>query len=155
MTGNFSTPCLFLRNKKCRFSRSPRTHIYSRTASPRLPNDIIRRALSRIHVQSVLEPLGLVRDDGKRPDDLTLIAWQMGRPLYLGCHLSGYPSTILWSSIFGQSRLNSRTGWDSKTSQILRPLNRLHICGLPCRNFGSVKSERVQTFRTKKNEITY
>ena len=44
-------------------------------------NDIIRRALSTAGVPAVLEPNGLVRDDGKRPDGMTLLPWKMGRPL--------------------------------------------------------------------------
>lgn len=44
-------------------------------------NDIIRRALASINIPAVLEPPGLARDDGKRPDGMTLIPWQVGRPL--------------------------------------------------------------------------
>ncbi|XP_047995546.1 uncharacterized protein LOC125233536 [Leguminivora glycinivorella] len=44
-------------------------------------NDVIRRALASVGVPATLEPPGLARDDGKRPDGITLIPWQMGRPL--------------------------------------------------------------------------
>lgn len=44
-------------------------------------NDIIRRALVSVHVPAVLEPNGLARDDGKRPDGMTLVPWRLGRPL--------------------------------------------------------------------------
>ncbi|KAJ8722193.1 hypothetical protein PYW08_004595 [Mythimna loreyi] len=44
-------------------------------------NDIIRRALVTAGVPAVLEPSGLVRDDGKRPDGMTLVPWKVGRPL--------------------------------------------------------------------------
>lgn len=44
-------------------------------------NDIIRRALSSLNVPSVLEPSGIFRDDGKRPDGMTLLPWKQGRPL--------------------------------------------------------------------------
>ncbi|RVE47192.1 hypothetical protein evm_008160 [Chilo suppressalis] len=44
-------------------------------------NDIIRRALMAINVPAVLEPSGIFRDDGKRPDGMTLIPWKQGRPL--------------------------------------------------------------------------
>ena len=44
-------------------------------------NDIIRRALASASVPAVLEPNGLVRSDGKRPDGMTLVPWKMGRPL--------------------------------------------------------------------------
>ena len=44
-------------------------------------NDVIRRALSSADVPSVLEPSGLSRQDGRRPDGLTLIPWSQGRCL--------------------------------------------------------------------------
>ena len=44
-------------------------------------NDIIYRSLTRASTQSVLEPPGLPRIDGKRPDGLTLIPWQRGKSL--------------------------------------------------------------------------
>jgi len=42
-------------------------------------NDLINRALIRAETPAVMEPHGLSRDDGKRPDDLTLVPWQSGR----------------------------------------------------------------------------
>jgi hypothetical protein len=42
-------------------------------------NDIIRRSLARADIQCVIEPAGLSRSDGKRPDGLTLIPWKLGK----------------------------------------------------------------------------
>ena len=42
-------------------------------------NDIRYRALTRASAPSVLEPPGLSRSDGKRPNGLTLIPWQRGK----------------------------------------------------------------------------
>ena len=42
-------------------------------------NDLIHRALIRAEVTAIQEPQGLSRDDGKRPDGLTLVPWQSGR----------------------------------------------------------------------------
>jgi hypothetical protein len=44
-------------------------------------NDTIWRALRRAGVQSTKEPLGLLREDGKRPDGVTLIPWSKGKCL--------------------------------------------------------------------------
>lgn len=44
-------------------------------------NDVIRRALTTVNVPAILEPNGISRDDGKRPDGMTLIPWSRGRPL--------------------------------------------------------------------------
>ena len=57
-----------------------------RSSAGRIPrhlaaNDIIKRALSSANVPSVLEPAGLSRQDGRRPDGLTLIPWSQGKCL--------------------------------------------------------------------------
>ena len=44
-------------------------------------NDIISRALVTINVPNIREPLGCSRNDGKRPDGLTLIPWSKGKSL--------------------------------------------------------------------------
>lgn len=44
-------------------------------------NNILNQALSSIHISSTLEPPGLFRDDGKRPDGLTMVPWSNGRYL--------------------------------------------------------------------------
>ena len=44
-------------------------------------DDIIWRAFGTASTPAVKEPSGLCRNDGKRPDGLTLIPWQGGKPL--------------------------------------------------------------------------
>ncbi|KAI5643342.1 hypothetical protein NE865_04760 [Phthorimaea operculella] len=44
-------------------------------------NDIIRRALVSANIPCTLEPPGLCRSDGKRPDGLSLVPWEKGRSL--------------------------------------------------------------------------
>ncbi|GAU94935.1 hypothetical protein RvY_06633 [Ramazzottius varieornatus] len=44
-------------------------------------NDSLHRALISCKVPNVLEPNGILRDDQKRPDGLTLIPWQQGKAL--------------------------------------------------------------------------
>lgn len=44
-------------------------------------NDIIRRALVSAKIPAVLEPVGMSRDDGKRPDGMSLIPWKSGKCL--------------------------------------------------------------------------
>ncbi len=44
-------------------------------------NDIVKRALSSAKIPSRLEPPGLVRSDGRRPDGVTLATWKSGRLL--------------------------------------------------------------------------
>jgi len=42
---------------------------------------VVSRTLRKANVPNILEPSGLSRSDGKRPDGLTLIPFHMGRPL--------------------------------------------------------------------------
>jgi hypothetical protein len=44
-------------------------------------NDIVARAFTSAGVPTSKEPTGLVRNDGKRPDGLTLVPWQNGKAL--------------------------------------------------------------------------
>ncbi|KAF2893128.1 hypothetical protein ILUMI_13047 [Ignelater luminosus] len=47
-------------------------------------NNIINRTLESVGLPSILEPVGLMREDGKRPDGLTLVPWRRGRSLTAG-----------------------------------------------------------------------
>ena len=44
-------------------------------------NNTFPRALTSAHIPSRLEPTGLMREDGKRPDGVTLAPWKSGRLL--------------------------------------------------------------------------
>ena len=42
-------------------------------------NDILKRAFQSAEIPCLLEPPGLFREDGKRPDGITLLPWKMGQ----------------------------------------------------------------------------
>ena len=63
-----------LHGLSCRHSRG-RHHRHAEL------NDTIRRAMTLANIPSRLEPTGMTRDDGKRPDGVTLIPWKGGKPL--------------------------------------------------------------------------
>lgn len=44
-------------------------------------NEILSRTLKKANMPNILEPPGLVRDDGKKPDGLTLVPYKQGKPL--------------------------------------------------------------------------
>jgi len=52
-----------------------------RIARHQVLNDIIWQSLGSASIPATKEPSGLVRQDGKRPDGLTLISWQDGKSL--------------------------------------------------------------------------
>ena len=58
----------------CRFSAGRHFH-------HAMLNDVLHRALSSANVPSWLEPTGLDRADGKRPDEITMVPWSNGRLL--------------------------------------------------------------------------
>jgi hypothetical protein len=52
-----------------------------RTSRHHALNDIVARAFASAGIPAAKEPNGLTRTDGKRPDGLTLIPWEAGKPL--------------------------------------------------------------------------
>ena len=46
-----------------------------------LLNELLCKALCSSGIPSIKEPTGLVREDGKRPDGLTLVPWSAGKSL--------------------------------------------------------------------------
>ena len=52
-----------------------------RHVRPNSLNDAVQRSLGSAHVTSILEPIGLDRGDGKRPDGLTIFPWTYGKAL--------------------------------------------------------------------------
>ena len=44
-------------------------------------NSLIKQTLGSLDLPSMLEPRGLYRTDGKRPDGVTMIPWEMGKQL--------------------------------------------------------------------------
>jgi len=64
--------CLATHGLSCRWSEG-RHHRHAAL------NDIIHRALASAKVPSHLEPSGLYRVDGKRPDGITVVPWSCGK----------------------------------------------------------------------------
>ena len=50
-------------------------------------NDVIKRSLERAGFPCSLKPIGLDREDGKRPNGITLFPFQQGEKHDLGCHM--------------------------------------------------------------------
>ena len=56
-------------------------HIKSKHTRHSLMNETVMQALKSAFIPVQVEPPGLSRDDGKRPDGLTLVPWKCGKPL--------------------------------------------------------------------------
>ncbi|CAH0397197.1 unnamed protein product [Chilo suppressalis] len=66
-------------------------------------NNIVLRALRSAGVPSVLEPPGLSRTDGKRPDGLTLVPW-------------ANPRCLVWDAKYGSTFDASHIGCTTRTA---------------------------------------
>ena len=63
-------------------------------------NDVVRRALQRAGIPSVLEPPGLDRGDGSRPDGITFFPFSRGSIVSHLCgHLCLVPSEVQLSEV--------------------------------------------------------
>ena len=71
-------------------------------------NDIVHRSLTSANIPATLEPCGLCRQDGKRPDGLTIVPWANGRTLVwdVTCWDSFAPSNISKTSTQAGSLAN-------------------------------------------------
>lgn len=93
-------------------------------------NHIMKRTLSKLNIPTILEPSGLARDDGKRPDGLTLCPWSHGRCLIWDVTVTDTlcPSKVMQSSsACGAAAAAAETAKVNKykqlsTSYIFQPL---------------------------------
>ncbi|KAJ4451071.1 hypothetical protein ANN_02508 [Periplaneta americana] len=106
-------------------------------------NDIIKRALTSSGFPSILDPSGISRSDGKRPDGLTLVPWRVGK-------------SLIWDSTCVDTLVPSHLSSTSKTPgsaaesaavikqthiniNILQIIIFLSLCGLKRLDHGVVK----------------
>ena len=89
-------------------------------------NDIVKRSLQRAGLPSVLEPLGLDRGDGKRPDGITIFPFKNGKSLcwdstcvdtYAETHLIG--SAISAGSAATEAETRKRRKYGALLQQFL------------------------------------
>lgn len=64
-------------------------------------NNILKRAFQSAEIPCILEPPGLFREDGKRPDGVTLIPWKNGQCLVWDATCT---DTVAPSHVIGSSR---------------------------------------------------
>ena len=64
--------------KSCSLSGTKKAGRYSRHDTLK---SFIKQTLGSLSLPSMLEPRGLYRTDGKRPEGVTMIPWEMGKQL--------------------------------------------------------------------------
>ena len=80
-------------------------------------NDIICRALKTAGIPSVLEPTGLDRGDGKRPDGITIFPFKQGKPL---CWDATCANTFAESSLNKSAVEPGKVASDAEVSKRLK-----------------------------------
>ena len=88
-------------------------------------NEIIHRSLSTAKTSSRLEPQGLLRTDGKRPDGMTITRWSTGRPLMWDATC---PDTFAASYIFTPIAIETSGAIDPRSRAFLKELGRRLRC---------------------------
>ena len=94
-------------------------------------NDIIKRALQSSHIPATLEPTGVSRTDGKRPDGLTIFPWKKGKLMVWDytCSDTLAPSYIKSSSQeSGKVALTKENNKLSKYSNLIDQYEVIPVC---------------------------
>jgi len=78
----------------------------------------VTRALVSASIPATKEPVGLLRSDGKRPDGLTLVPWQSGKPLTWDVTVAHTHSLPLMSALYGPR--SRRCGWDGSDPEVIK-----------------------------------
>merc|ERR1712121_201775 len=102
---------------------SLRCHRFSAGRFPRQAalNDVVKRGLETAGFPSQLEPVGLDRGDGKRPDGITLFTFKSGKSLIWDatCSCTFCPSNIVSSAILpGSAAASADTSKITKYSSL-------------------------------------
>ena len=82
-----------------------------------LANDIIARSLRSADTPVTLEPTGMVRSDGKKPDGVTMIPWSRGRTLVWDFTR---PDTVAPSRVHQTSLATSVAASDAESKKLAK-----------------------------------
>ncbi|GAV09288.1 hypothetical protein RvY_18857 [Ramazzottius varieornatus] len=104
-------------------------------------NDSIHRALISCKVPNVLEPNGILRDDQKRPDGLTLIPWQQGKALVLDVTCVDTVKKTYLRGSAGQLGYAAHKAEELKRHKYRDPDGRYLFCPVAFETFGPFGNE--------------
>jgi hypothetical protein len=115
-----------------------------RSARHSILNDLVCRALVRAMVPAVREPPGLTRSDGKRPDGVTLIPWQMGKRLTWDVTVCDTlaPSYLQSTSVNGGAAAEAAD--IRKQTKYVQISNNHIFCALAFETLGPINSEGLK-----------
>jgi hypothetical protein len=125
-----------------------------RSVRHNLLNDLIYRALLKASVPSAKEPLGLTRSDGKRPDGVTLIAWQKGKRLAWDVTV---PDTLAPSYV---SATSACAGAAAEAADIRKQakyvaIGHSHVfCAIACETMGPINADGLEFLKELGNRLS-
>ena len=93
-------------------------------------NTNVKMSLARAQIPSVLEPVGLCRSDGKRPDGVTITSWQAGRTLVwdVTCpDTYAVSHVVLATREVGAVATSAEVKKSNKYEELARPTMWLHL----------------------------
>ena len=109
-------------------------------------NTIISRALTTAGIPSRLEPTGLLRTDGKRPDGMSLAPWSSGK-LLVGCDLLRHLCSISQEPGHTCPRGGSCKSRGEEGSQVYQPSSWPSVCSRGSGNYGRHESANTALFK--------
>jgi len=109
-------------------------------------NDLVHRSLVKAGVPATLEPLGLLRGDGKRPDGCTRIAWANGKCLTWDVTVSDTlaPSHLAHTSVLaGAAAERATLAKNEKYKEISRSYE---FCAVALETLGPINEDGQSLF---------
>ena len=110
-------------------------------------NDIIHRTLTAAGVPCQLEPHGLNRDDGKRPDGVTLLPWKDGRPLIWDATCSDTFATSYTRTASSRAGAVAEQAEARKSGQYRHLTSKYHFAPVSCETSGTLGPETIHFLR--------
>lgn len=117
-------------------------------------NNIIKRSLTSADIPAALEPVGLVREDGKRVDGITLIPWTKGSALIWDATCT---DTLAPSNIRFSSRKAGRAADDKARRKEVKYrsliIQNYHFVPFAVETMGSWSADAIRFFDTLSRKI--
>lgn len=110
-------------------------------------NDIIKRGMMAAGIPAVVEPPGLARRDGKRPDGLTLPCWSRGRPLVWDATIRHTIASSYVSRTSKRAGSAAEEGFKLKCGKYEELEDRFHVMPVSIETHGPIASESLRFLR--------
>jgi len=118
-----------------------------RIARHQILNDVVTRALVSADIPATKEPVGLLRSDGKRPDGLTLVPWQSGKPLTWDVTVAHTLAASYISSTARKAGVAAEMAATQKSAKYADVSRLHHFQPIALETLGSMNSSAISFFQ--------